>query len=134
MALLATLQLGNNQSKSYSKEFLVTDIRCHMRSEHNRYRPSSKAFCERIEMTVVTPGKKDLTLLEWYANRSTLCGRIVIEMTTISKETYQQPKVIKFENAICFRISEDYDINNKLRRLLSLSLEAESVTTDEVTF
>ena len=43
-------------------------------------------------------------------------------------------QVIYFEDAKCFSLSENYDINSSRRRNLTLAIEAESITVDDVLF
>lgn len=134
MALIANLQFGDNDSGLYSNTYTLCDVKCHIGRQRNRYRPDSRALCEGMEVTVVAPGKNDLTLLEWYINRSPMSGRIVIAMSNEAKMDASSEKVILFENAVCFKLTEDYHIDNNRRRLLTLSFEAEQLTLDNQTF
>lgn len=121
MALIASLQFGDNESKLYWQSYTVCDVRCHTMRPHTRYVPDGDARCERIEVTVVAPGKQDLTLVEWYVNRSAMSGRVVIEVPSEPKFGTSTEKEILFENAVCFRLSEKYHIGGGYRRLLTLS-------------
>ena len=64
MALTATLQFGDNSIRRYSREYMVTDFKCHVARRHNNARPDSAPRCDRMELTVVAPGKEDLNLYE----------------------------------------------------------------------
>lgn len=130
MALIATIQFGDNENKLYSHTYTVCDVKCHIMRPYNSHLPDGPARCERIDVTVVAPGKTDLTLLDWYVNRSTMSGRVVIAMSNDAKLDVGAEKEILFENARCFRLAEDYHIDKEARRLLTLSFDAETITTD----
>ena len=133
MALLATLQFGDNDNRRYSKEYLVSKVRCHIQRQHNRYHADSTPRCERLEVTVVAPGKEDLTLVDWYISQTPISGRVAIALSNEAKFNVSDTKEILFEDAICFRLAEDYDINAG-RRMMTLSLETGSLTIDDVSF
>ena len=134
MALIASLQFGDNESRLYSNTYTVCDVKCHIWRPYTRYHPNGAARCERMTVTVVAPGKEDLTLLDWYVKRSPMTGRVVIAMSNDAKLNVTAEKEILFENAVCFKLVEDYHIDNETRRLLTLSFEAESLMVDKVTF
>ena len=133
MALIATLQFGDNDNKRYSKEYLVSDVRCHIQRLHNRYYADSTAKCERLEVTVVAPGMDDLTFLDWYVNQSVMTGRVVIAMSNEVKLDISDSKEILFEDARCFQLKERYDIGGG-RRMMTLSIAAHTMTIDNVKF
>lgn len=134
MALLANLQIGDNDNKRYARSYLVTDVICHVYRRHNKYLPDSKSQCERLEITVVTPGKQDLTLIEWYARQTTLSGRIVVELSNSGAGGVVQTREIYFNDAICFKLSEEYHIDQARRRILSLAFEAAELTINDINF
>jgi len=134
MALLARLQFGDNEAQRYPQEYLVTDFRCHFTRHHNQFHPDSDARCERVELTVVAPGKEDLTLQEWYITQSAMTGRVVVELTTIKASDVVTPKMLIFEDAYCFSLSEEYHINKNTRRTLKLSIIAEKIDVNDVHF
>ena len=133
MALLASLQFGDNDNKRYSKEYLVSDVRCHIQRQHNRFYADSNAKCERLEVTVVAPGKDDLTLIDWYVSQSLMTGRVVIAMSNDVKLDVSDSKEILFEDATCFGLNERYDIAGG-RRIMTLSIAASAMTIDHVEF
>lgn len=133
MALLASLQFGDNDNKRYSKEYLVSDVRCHIQRQHNRFYADSNAKCERLEVTVVAPGKDDLTLIDWYVSQSLMTGRVVIAMSNEVKLDVSDSKEILFEDATCFEMKEQYDIAGG-RRMMTLSMAARAITIDNVEF
>ena len=133
MALLASLQFGDNDNKRYSKEYLVSDVRCHIQRQHNRFYADSNAKCERLEVTIVAPGKEDLTLIDWYVSQSLMTGRVVIAMSNEVKLDVSDSKEILFADATCFGLKEDYDIAGG-RRMMTLSIVASAMTIDHVEF
>lgn len=134
MALMARLQLGDNGAKRYAKEYLVTDFKCHVQRPHNTFRPDQDVRCERLELTVVVPGRDDLSLLEWYVNGESHSGRVLIELSSIVRNGADIWKEVLFEDAVCFAISEDYHIDNNKRRELKLGLVSEYITVDDHQF
>ena len=124
MALLAALEFGDNNIGRYSKSYLVSDCRFVFHRPYNSYRPEGMARCDRLELEVIAPGKNDLNLFDWYDKQGVQSGRIVI---SLAAEVY-------FEDAKCFSLSENYDINTSRRRTLKLAIEAETITVDDVVF
>ncbi len=133
MALTARLQFGDNMAGIYSKEYLVADCHLHFKRHHNHFKPDTDARCETIELVVVAPGMEDLNLYEWYINNDTLSGRVVIDLQTMS-ESDSVMKLVEFDEAYCYSIKEDYQIDSQRRRCLKLSLVAEKITVNEVEF
>ena len=133
MALIASLQLGDNDNKRYTKEYLVSRVRCHVVRPHNSFYADGKARCERLELTVIAPGKEDLTLVEWYISQSAMSGRVVIALSNEAKLGVDDTKEILFDDGICFRLAENYDIEAG-RRTMILSITTQSLTIDNVKF
>lgn len=133
MALLASIQFGDNDNRRYSKEYLVSDVKCHIQRQHNQFYADSNAKCERLEVTVVAPGKEDLTFVDWYVSQSLMSGRVVIAMSNEVKLDASDNKEILFEDAKCFQLKERYDIEGG-RRMMTLSIEANTMTIDHVQF
>ena len=133
MALLASLQLGDNDNKRYTKEYLVTEVKCHLVRPHNLYYADSKPRCERLELTVIAPGKEDLTLVDWYINQTSMSGRVVVSLSNEAKLGVGDTKEILFEDGMCFRLAESYDIDAG-RRTMILSVITDSLTIDNVEF
>ena len=111
MALIAALEFGDNNIGRYSKSYLVSDCRFVFTRPYNSYRPEGMARCERLQS-----------------------GRIVISLAAEAKLDESDAQVIYFEDAKCFSLSEKYDINSSRRRNLTLAIEAESITVDDVMF
>lgn len=128
MALTAKLKIGNE-----TKDYLVIDYRWKVACSHNEARPDGMPRCENMEITVVSPGKEDLRLINWYVSQSPLDGNIQIEMEAAQNGKSQFKNVI-FKNALCFAIAEEYHIDKSARRSLRLSLAAESLTVDNIVF
>lgn len=134
MALIASLQFGDNDSRLYSNTYTVCDVKCHIRRPYNRFHPDGIPRCESVQVTVVAPGMEDLTLLDWYVRQSPMAGRLVIAMSNEAKMEVSADKEILFENAVCFRLAEDYHIDDNRRRLLTLTFTADVLTVDKVSF
>ena len=132
MAFLARLQLGDNDSGLYSKEYLVADCRLHFTRHHNHFAPDTDARCERVEMVVVAPGRNDLTLYEWYIDQTTLSGRIVFDLQSESGE--QVSKYVVFNDAHCYSIAEDYHIDQTKRRSIRFALVSEQIVVNDTEF
>ena len=86
-----------------------------------------------MELVVVAPGMEDLNLYEWYINNDTLCGRVVIDLQTMS-EANSMMKLVEFEDAYCYSIQEEYHIDEQRRRFLRLSFVAEKISVNEIEF
>ena len=133
MAFAAFLEFGDNTIKRYSKQYLVSDSRLLFARSFNSFSPEEAARCERVEVTVIAPGKDDLGLMEWFSSQSVQSGRIVFCLTNEATINDDDAQILYFEDAKCFSLSEFYDINVSRRRLLKLALSAESLEIDGVT-
>ena len=133
MALTAVLEFGDNSIKRYSKQYLVSDCRLLFVRPFNGFSPEGAARCERVEVTVVAPGKDDLGLVEWFSTQGVQNGRIIISLTNELKDNESDSQILYFEEAKCFSLSEYYDINVSRRRLLKLAIGAETLEIDGVT-
>lgn len=134
MALTAILQFGSNTTKRYYKQYMVSD--CHFVHErkYSKSCPVGSASCERLEVSIVCPGRDDLEMYEWYDSQNTQEGRIVITTTSVKASDGDSEHIVYFDNAHCFSLSEHYDISVARRRILKLAIEAETVHVDDVTF
>ena len=133
MALTAVLEFGDNNIKRYSKQYLVSDCRFLFQRPNNGYSPEGSVRCERIEVTVVAPGKEDLGLVEWFSTQDVQNGRIVISLSNDLKDNDSDTQILYFEEAKCFSLSEYYDINVSRRRILKLAISAETMEIDGLT-
>lgn len=133
MALTAVLEFGDNSIKRYSKQYMVSDCRLLFARPFNGFSPEGAARCERVEVTVVAPGKDDLGLIEWFSTQGVQNGRLVISLTNELKDNESDSQILYFEEAKCFSLSEYYDINISRRRLLKLAIGAETLEIDGVT-
>jgi hypothetical protein len=128
MALLSTLTF-----KDITNEFNVLDFRCHFSRRYNHFNPESTPFCERIEMTVVAPETDDYTIYEWYINRNLMSGKLTYKLPVTLKSSGED-RLIDFFDAQCFSISENYNINEKKKRLLKIVIIPEKVSMQNVSF
>ena len=133
MALTAVLEFGDNSIKRYSKQYLVSDCRLLFARPFNGFSPEGAARCERVEVTVVAPGKDDLGLVEWFSTQGVQNGRIIISLTNEVKADDADAQILYFEDANCFCLSEFYDISTSRRRLMKLAISAETFEIDGVT-
>lgn len=133
MALTAVLEFGDNNIKRYSKHYLVSDCRFLFQRPDNGYSPEGSVRCERVEVTVVAPGKEDLGLVEWFSTQDVQNGRIVISLSNDLKDNDSDTQILYFEEAKCFSLSEYYDIKVSRRRILKLAISAETMEIDGVT-
>ena len=131
----AVLLFGDNDAGVYSSEYPVVKCDCHFSRHHDFYSPDSDPKCEQVMIMVVAPGKEDLELIEWYIDNSTLSGRIVFDVSDQAGSKGNDTKrEIRFEDARCYLIEENYDISNGKRRLLKMEFLAESVQIDDNRF
>ena len=128
MALLTTLTF-----KDITSVFNVLDFRCHFSRRYNHFNPESTPSCERIEMTVVAPETDDYTIYEWYVNRSLMSGTLTYKLPVTLKSSGED-RLIDFFDAQCFSLSENYDINEKKKRLLKIVIIPEQVSMQNVSF
>ena len=133
MSLSATLKIGDNDSKNYDKEYQVVSCKYKCSCGYNYRLPDTDARNNSIEITLVSPGKEDLALYDWYIKRMLLSGVIEFGFPT-QILSQKEKKSVFFENAVCYLMSESYDINSKSLRLLTIEIAAESTTIDSVIF
>jgi hypothetical protein len=133
MALTAVLEIGDNTTKLYYKQYMLTDLRLVFNRSY-KVVPTGIARCERMELTVVAPGKDDLFMFDWFLRSTSISGRIVITLNDEDKGSDSNSQVIFFEDAYCFSMSEKYDIDNSRRRLLKMAMVSEKIDIKEVTF
>lgn len=131
MALSAYLQFGSNITRRYFKEYLVSDCHVIHRRRYNKFCPEGAATCERLEVSVVCPGRDDLELYEWYDTQNAQEGRIIINTTTTKESDGTAEHIIYFEDARCFSLTEYYDASTTRRRMLKLAVEAGKITVDD---
>ena len=133
MALTAKLQFGDNDSGVYpsldTDFYMVSEYSCQLLRRHNGARPDGRIKFGNISLTLVAPGKKDLTLMKWYVSRSKMSGRIVITMPSGDED-----KEIRFNDGVCYAISEEYHIDQDKLHSLRLQIAAQAVTVEKVVF
>ena len=134
MALIAALEFGDNNIKRYTKQYLLADCRLVFDRPYNSFSPERPARCERMEIVVIAPGKRDLSLFQWFTQQDIKDGRIAISLLGDSNQNEGEPQVIYFENGRCLSLSEMYDIDNQRRRLLKLALIADKIEIENVEF
>ncbi|MBQ8989689.1 MAG: hypothetical protein IJ067_08355 [Prevotella sp.] len=134
MALTARLQFGDNDAKVYPEQYLVEDCHCHFTRQYNHFHPETDPRCERVELTVVAPGRENLSLYEWYISGEPRTGRVVFDLTAVADGNFVSEKELFFEEAYCYSIGEVYDIYGTRRRYVRLALTAETITVNGQAF
>ena len=133
MSLSAILKIGDNAIGNYDKEYNVVGCQYKFSCGYNYRLPDTDAKNNSIVITLVSPGKEDLTIYDWYIKRMLLSGQIEFEFPT-QTQSQEMKKIVTFENASCFSMSESYDINGKSLRLIKLELVAEKTIVDTIEF
>lgn len=134
MSLLKKFQIGDNHAGRYTKEYLLSDFKCHTHRLHNEYRPDSDKYCDSIDVTIIAPGRDDMQLYDWFIHQSTLSGRLLIQLPPKLNQSEPDIQEIFFEEARCFSFEEEYHINRNQRRMLRLRFVAENVNINDVIF
>lgn len=137
MALTVQLFLDTNSSGKYSKSFLLSDFKCRVARPHNQWRPDGIALCDYLELSLPAPpmdgNQKDLTLYNWYVDRSPIDGYIYMELPNYDQAGGpQEKKYIYFEQGRCFAIEEQFHINLQETRTLKLKIAAENLKIETV--
>lgn len=91
-------------------------------------------YCDYLEATVIAPGREDMQMYEWFIRRSTICGRLLIQLPPKANQSEPDCQEIYFEEAQCFSFEEKYHSNLNQRRMLRLQFVAEQVIINGITF
>lgn len=134
MSLIKKLQIGDNHAGRYTKEYLLTDFKTRTHRMHDEFRPGADKYCDYVEATVIAPGREDMLMYEWFINRSTLSGRLLIQLPPKPNQNEPDCQEIFFEEAQCFSFEEEYHINHNQRRMLRLQFVAEEVIINGIKF
>ena len=81
MEVQAKLQIGDNGSHIYSKQYNVVNLTCHYKRLTSSSRPNTDALCENIDLTLVAPDMEDLSLYDWYISGDPLNGRVALDLS-----------------------------------------------------
>lgn len=133
MSISATLQIGDNQLAIYNKEYKIVQCQYKCTRGYNFRMPDTIAQNKTISIAVVAPGKEDLSLYDWYIDRTLLSGRIVFNLSGQAMSD-ERLKIVQFEYASCFSLSETYHIDDETRRLIHIEITAEKTIVDSVSF
>lgn len=132
MAISAALKFGDNDSGMYNQEYPVFSFRSHYLRNHNGVRPDASYRCDCVRVTMPAPPKSDIRLYEWFADKSMLSG--CIERVDNSLDGGEAVSTLKFENARCFSLEEEYDADNFRREVLAIEFVAEEISECDVVF
>lgn len=133
MAFSAVLEIGDNDTKRYNKQYLLTDFRLVFSRAYNIV-PEGATSCERLELTMVSADKSDLFLFEWFLRSNAITGRIIISLIGDVNDSTSENQEIYFEDATCFSLTENYDIDSSRRRSLKLALVSDKISIEDLTF
>lgn len=135
MAISAKLQFGDNDCGQYSSEYPVLGYKCNFSRRYNAASPDSDPRCDSISIIVITPGKENTELLQWYVEQNCMTGRILLDTSDMTDSGGDfTTREIRFEDARCFAIEEDYDNTVNRLRVLKLDIMAEDMEIDSVRF
>ena len=121
---------GSSKGDYVTPEFPLIDYKCHLTRSHNETRPDGLTWSDRIELDVVATSKHDTRIYQWYVNRSLMSGHLLFNDGP--DDDSEKVKEIFFKDALCYGISEKYDIGDKAKRILHLSIVADVTTFDDV--
>ena len=133
MSLSATLQIGDNNIGVYDRQYKVVRCQYNFSRGYNFRMPDTASRNKSIYITIVAPGKEDLSLYDWYINRTLLNGRILFDLSGQAMFD-ENPKMLCFEGASCFSLSESYHIDQENRRLIHIEITTEETTVDNIRF
>ena len=134
MEVQAKLQIGDNGSHIYSKQYNVVNLICHYKRLTSSSRPNTDALCENIELTLVAPDMEDLSLYDWYISGDPLDGRVALDLSDGKADTDGIGTSLEFEEAYCYAIEEEYKIDGMMQRTVKLCIVASEVTFEGATF
>ena len=83
---------------------------------------------------MVSADKSDLFLFEWFLRSNAITGRIIISLTGDVNDSTSENQEIYFEDATCFSLTENYDIDSSRRRSLKLALVSDKISIEDLTF
>ena len=133
MSLSATLQIGDNNIGVYERQYKVVRCQYKFSRGYNFRMPDTTSRNKSISISIVATGKDDLSLYDWYINRTLLNGRILFDLS--GQAMFEDsPKVLSFEGALCFSLSESYHIDQENRRLIHIEITTEETTVDNIRF
>lgn len=133
MALLSSLEFGDNSSQRYIKSYNVTNVKSVCTRRYNQVRPDKEPQCETIELTLLAPDKNDLTLYKWYETGEPLSGRLRFTIVGL-KGSDKEEKELLFNDAQCYQLGETFDAQSNFRRLLHIAFKAKQTQICNITF
>ncbi|MEG1563171.1 MAG: type VI secretion system tube protein TssD [Bacteroides sp.] len=129
MSLIARLLVGDNNAELYSEEYLIEKCVFKFLNHTNYLYPNSEVNYGTVSLTLRKPD--NLFLYAWYIEQSKISGRIEFEL---SKYEDTPRKVLDFEGAQCFSLSEEYDKNGKSQLQLNLNFVAKEIKIGNIKF
>lgn len=133
MALTSLLEFGNNSTKTYTKpEYIVKDCYYEFDRPYNDFRLGGAVRCQRLELVIDAPEKEDTELFNWFNSHNVKSGRITLKLAGDTKNNADEVQVMFFEDAICFSLGEEYDVNTSRLRQLRLGMMADELILGNV--
>lgn len=129
MSLIARLLIGDNNVGFHSEEYLIEKCSFKFMNHTNYLYPNSEVSYGKVNLTLRKPDS--LNLYAWYIEQSRISGQIEFEL---SRYDDVPRKVLRFEDAQCFSLSEEYDKNAGAQVQLKLEFVAEEIRIDGVEF
>jgi len=135
MNILTHLQIGDNVSGLYNREYLVVEASVHFFRGDDGFNPDSLARCRSLDLTVVAPSKKDLFFQDWFFSSVCHSGRVLFELAEItSGGDFTTERKLLFSDARCFHFTERYDIHENSLRYYDVKLKLGECIIDEIPF
>lgn len=118
MSLTAEIYFGNLETENFPQKYSLKDLTCQLKRENNSQKPTTDVVCESIFFSILVPANKDRFFHEWFINGETHSGKISVRY---SATDLIETKSIVFEDATCFALKEEYEIDIT-RRMLTLGI------------
>lgn len=129
------LQFGDNEEELYNADYPVVEFHSHFSRGYNSSRPETEPDCTSLEVTLVAPDKSDLELQEWYFGKSFKSGRLLFNLMDLNVQgDYSSFRTLRFHDAQCYSIGEEYDVDGGSLRLIRLSIRCRRCEMDDVFF
>ena len=129
MSLIARLLIGDNEAGLYSEAYWVEACAFKLKCHANYFHPNSGASYGNVSLTLRKP--ENLQLYDWYIEQGRINGKIEFQL---SKGEDFPPKILRFEDAQCYSLSEEYDKNGESQVQLIVEFVAEEIQVDGIKF
>jgi hypothetical protein len=134
MALFAKIRFGDNYGNTSALQYDITRVKTYFARTYNHSRPEGRPRCQQIEITIVAPDFDDLNLYDWYINQGTQNCQLLYSTSAFNDSSIHQLRQITLTSAVCYGLEENYHIDSDARRTLTLSITADEVEVEDLTF